>query len=333
MHSDKKNPLISVILPVYNCERYVSQAIESILNQSFSDFELLIADDGSRDQSRKIIDGYAAKDPRIIILHNNTNKGKVATVNKLFQRCQGKYLTIHDADDFSHPERFEKQIQTFVNDRRIAMCGTSFYTVNKNNVLIRENKMSDNYDEIKKNITNSSQFHGPTIIIKKNIIQSVGGLYRRFFFVAEDIDLCERIVEKYYAINLDKPLYYYRIHRKSLTKNINLYNSKRYALKDLLIRLRNERKENGIDSLWLNKKNNELSDYYKIKVLEWDRKKEIVFLDGIERNIFYFFYLDAMLLSLKWIVYQPLKYKPYTTLLYVLMKYAENYIKRIKIYL
>ena len=99
-------PEISIIIPVYNAAKYISRCIDSILNQSFEDFELIICDDGSKDDSGKIIDEYAAKDPRIIAIHQE-NKGVSATRNHALSLAKGNYIQFSDSDDWLAPNSCE----------------------------------------------------------------------------------------------------------------------------------------------------------------------------------------------------------------------------------
>ena len=108
--------MISVIMPAYNCELYVEMAIKSILEQTYKDFELLIADDASKDNTKKIIDDLAKTDSRIKTFHNESNLGYLQASNKLFEKCSGEYITFQDADDFSDVTRFEKLVKEFGND-------------------------------------------------------------------------------------------------------------------------------------------------------------------------------------------------------------------------
>ena len=134
-----KKPILSIIMPAYNAAPYIQEAIDSILNQTFTDFEFFISDDGSTDDTRRIIDSYS--DPRIKALHNTTNLGKTGTVNKLFKLTQSKFITVHDADDISHPNRFTKQIGKLVEDEELLLCGTAFCTVDSDGFILEKNQM------------------------------------------------------------------------------------------------------------------------------------------------------------------------------------------------
>ena len=217
MQCDK--PVLSVILPVFNCERFVGQAIESILNQSFIDFELLIADDGSSDGSRSIIDQYASRDPRIKVSHNLTNLGKVYTANRLFESCRGKFITVHDADDHSQRDRFQEQIDFLNANSHVLMCGTSFVIVTADDEHFRDVHMPVNFEEVCQRIFHASQFHGPTMVIRRAVLDNC--LYRPFFNgYNEDCDLAFRLIEKGPCINVDQLLYTYRIIPNSLSKTL-----------------------------------------------------------------------------------------------------------------
>ncbi len=240
------NPALSVLLPAYNAEAYISKALESILRQSYHDFEVLVADDGSEDSTRKIIDRY--EDSRIRRLHSDVNMGKVALCNYLLKQAEGDYITVHDADDWSDIERFGKQISLLANSPEIGMCGCGFRAYDSNNTLISNHVMPIDFDAIKQGIRSESQFHGPTMIFRKSILAEIGGFYR-YFTHAEDIDFSMRVVEKYRAVNLPDLLYNYRIHPESLTNSISMIDDERFINYDLINFLADQRKKKGVDSL------------------------------------------------------------------------------------
>jgi glycosyltransferase involved in cell wall biosynthesis len=213
---------LSVILPVYNTEKFVAQAIESILNQTFVDFELIIADDGSKDGSCKIVNAYAEQDDRIIISHNEINQGKVKTVNRLFEMCRGKYLTIHDADDWSELARFQIQLDFLQKFDKNVLCGSNFYSHFGSKRFIASDLQTEG-GKIIEDLGKHSQIHGPTAIFHSEIVKELGTLYRDFS-TAEDIDFILRTSEKYLVTNIPQCLYHYRIHDNSITNNLNSFN-------------------------------------------------------------------------------------------------------------
>ncbi len=117
-------PMISVVMPVYNAEKYVTEAIESILNQSYSDFEFIIIDDCSTDNSYDILHSYVSKDNRIRLFKNDMNNKLPKTLNFGISQAKGKYIARMDADDISLPERFAKQIEFMESHPEVGVCGT-----------------------------------------------------------------------------------------------------------------------------------------------------------------------------------------------------------------
>ena len=219
------NPRLSVLLSAYNAENYITEAIESILNQEFRDFELLIADDGSDDNTRLVIDSYSY-DSRVRILHNEKNEGKTITINRLFVLSRGTYVTIHDADDISLELRFQKQLDLLYSDPELVMCGCSFVSFTGHG-FESKGLMEADYAVLQKEILKESQFHGPTMIFKKEVIinELNGELFRPFFQdYNEDCDLAIRLSEVGVCSNLRDVLYRYRILPNSLSKTLTARN-------------------------------------------------------------------------------------------------------------
>ncbi|MDO5012825.1 MAG: glycosyltransferase family 2 protein, partial [Pseudomonadota bacterium] len=116
-------PRVSVLMPAYNSEKYVAQAIESILNQTFTDFEFIIINDGSTDDTPKIVREYAARDPRIKFIDNAQNQGLIAVLNQGLDLCTGEYIARMDSDDISHPERFQLQVEYLDANPNVGVIG------------------------------------------------------------------------------------------------------------------------------------------------------------------------------------------------------------------
>ncbi|WP_278686731.1 glycosyltransferase family 2 protein [Alistipes finegoldii] len=124
----EQTPLISVIMPLYNAERFVGESIENVLRQTVGDFELIVIDDASTDASAEIARAYAAKDDRIVLMHNELNSGAARTRNRALDAARGKFITFMDADDLCSPERFAKQLAFFEQHPQTDICG-SYYTM------------------------------------------------------------------------------------------------------------------------------------------------------------------------------------------------------------
>ncbi|MEP2024103.1 MAG: glycosyltransferase family 2 protein [Reichenbachiella sp.] len=215
------NPLVSVIMPAYQAAPYITQAINSILNQTHENIEVLIADDGSKDQTLKIIDSF--KDKRIKTFHNSINLGYLRTCNRLFDQCTGDYITFQDSDDWSELTRIEKQLDAFQKDPDLGLCGTIVSVVDTRGRFIRKNRKTELHEDIVSKIEINNQFGGATMMYTKEILNDIGG-YHVFFdrIASEDYDLAYRIIEKYKGYNIQESLYYYRQVENSITKTADV---------------------------------------------------------------------------------------------------------------
>ncbi len=272
------DPAISVLLPAYNAEKYAKQAVQSILHQTFTNIELLVADDGSTDCTRSVIDTF--QDDRIRTFHRDSNVGKNEICNMLLEQARGRFISVHDADDFSHPSRFDFLLRFLSNETEYAMCGSSYYTVSESGRdILEKNRMPTSSSSIQRDIQSQSQFHGPTLLIRREIIQEVGGLYRYFVF-GEDIDFTMRVVEKYKTSNLPYFLYYYRICPNSITKSVTNFSFERAVTNELRYFLADQRKLRGYDCLMVGEP----------KELEAEKRRLISNLDKlqvVERSVGY----------------------------------------------
>jgi glycosyltransferase involved in cell wall biosynthesis len=223
-------PKISVIMPIYNCEEYLKEAVESILNQTFTDFEFIIVNDGSTDKSLSILREFEQKDKRIKII-SRENKGLIYSLNEGIKLAQGKYVARMDGDDVSFPERFEKQVK-FMEDNKLAVCGTWATVIDPFGNIIKYYT----YPPVRKNkIRLYSFFHcpfiHPSVMLEKEILEKVGG-YKNYKNI-EDYELWTRIIYKNNINNIGEMLIKYRIHDNQITKN----NKKEMKLKGLFIRI------------------------------------------------------------------------------------------------
>ena len=215
---DKEMPKISVIMSVYNCEKYVREAILSILDQSFRDFEFIIINDGSTDKSRKILESI--KDERIILI-NNQNKGLTKSLNEAIKISRGEFIARMDADDISLKDRFEKQINFLNSNPDIFMCGAWADFIDKDGIFFKTYKRPITSKEIKKEIIFHNPFIHSTMMIRRNLFNKVG-LYNESFRYAQDYELWTRIVSKFKTMNLPEVLLKYRVLNESITKSKNL---------------------------------------------------------------------------------------------------------------
>jgi glycosyltransferase involved in cell wall biosynthesis len=212
-----RNPKISVLMPVYNGEKYIFYSIKSILDQSYKNFEFLIANDGSKDETLKIIKEFKKKDKRIKIINNNKNIGLTKSLNKLAKIAKGNFIARMDADDISHIERFSEQINWFKDNPKKILLGTSGIKIDEKGNIVRSlNLKSLCHKKILKKLTFNNFYLHSSTMFKKSLFLKVGG-YRRFFKYAQDYDLWCRM-SKYGLIgNLNKELVSIRFHSKSLS--------------------------------------------------------------------------------------------------------------------
>ena len=209
------SPLVSVIMPAYNAEKYIGEAIESILNQTFTDYEFIILDDASTDSTWEIIQNYAKQDARILPVKNEKNLYIAENRNKGLSLAKGKYIVWQDADDISLPTRIEKQVTLMENNPSVGICGAYIQSFNGTGMLdIR--RYAQNDADLRKNIFKFSPVAQPVAIVRKDAVDEVG-YFNPNYPPAEDIDMSFRIGEFYDFANIPEVLLKYREHPNSAT--------------------------------------------------------------------------------------------------------------------
>lgn len=202
---------ITVFIAVFNAEKYIKETIESVLNQTYKNFELLIIDDGSTDGSLEVISKY--NDPRIRFLCNSTNKGICYTRQRGLEEASGKYIAILDADDIMIPNRLELQYSFLEENLNYALCGSNAYFIDNNSKPVSHSYTTEkNKNLIKINLLLANQFINSSIMFRTETIKMIGGYIKK---TCEDYDLFVRVAEKYETTNLDEKLVKYRIHNES----------------------------------------------------------------------------------------------------------------------
>ena len=206
--------LISVLLPVYNCEQYVEKAIQSILDQTYTNFELLIIDDYSNDNSAEIINNFTKFDDRVSVIRNDDNLGITKSLNKLLSLAKGKFIARQDADDISQKERFHLQLDFLQKknldvvytrskriDNRKIIPGFSFYFPQR--IVVRYK---------------NPFIHG-TLFAKKNVINNLGGYDERFIY-SQDYKLVTDLLDQGCNIKIMRDVLY----SSNFTGNISSIN-------------------------------------------------------------------------------------------------------------
>ena len=206
--------LLSVLMPVFNSELFVAEAIESVLNQSFKDFEFLILDDASIDKSFEIIKDFENKDSRIKVFQNEKNLGVVESRNKLINLSKGKYIAWIDSDDIAINNRFETQISFLEEHQEIGLLGAWLIKCDKFGNKQQIWPMETDPKKLQVDLF----FHSPfstVVMIRRSSLPDK--LYDSRFPVAEDYDFYCRIAEKSGVANLGIPLLKYRDNFQSLS--------------------------------------------------------------------------------------------------------------------
>jgi len=244
-----EKPLVSVLMPAYNADKYIGDAIESILNQTYKKLELIIIDDCSQDNTWKIIQEYLKKDKRISAFQNKKNLYIAENRNKLLKHARGRYIAWQDADDISISDRIDKQVELLEKNPDIGIVGgyLLFYQDGK---VISTRRYDTNDKQLRKKIFRYSPVAQPAAMIRKECFDKIG-IYNLKYPPAEDIDMSFRIGEYYQFANLAKPVIKYRQYAKSAT----FQKLKKIELSTIEIRLKNARNEKyhfGITDLMYN---------------------------------------------------------------------------------
>lgn len=207
-------PALSVLMPVYNGEKYLKSAIESVLNQTYSNFEFIIVDDNSTDDTYNIAQCFAQNDSRIKLFKNLSGKGLVSALNFGIDKCSTNWIARFDADDICKPTRFEKQM-AYLNDHSdVMVLGTAFTIFDDQGTTETIFHPQHPLDVAFKFTWNTRVGH-PTVIFNKKLIESVGKYPQ---MSAEDFALFSRISFTHKIANLMEPLLLYRSHQTNKSK-------------------------------------------------------------------------------------------------------------------
>ena len=204
------NVLVSVIMPVYNMTEFVGEAIESILQQTFSDFEFIIIDDASDDGTDSVVRSYT--DERIVLVRNDSNIGNYASRNKGMQQARGKYIAIMDADDIAMPERLAKQFDYLEAHLDVLAVGTDCVFISNG----QQKKVVGSYQDILFALLDNHCFIHPSLMIRVDVLRQLNGYDERYYYSA-DYDLVCRLALRGKIENLTEPLILYRWHSSQIS--------------------------------------------------------------------------------------------------------------------
>ena len=250
-----KKPLISLIMSVYNGEDYLSEAVESVIKQTFSDWELIIINDCSTDKTGEILSGFAAKDPRIKVHTNEVNLRLPSSLNKALSLSEGKYIARMDADDICLPDRLEKQYAFMEKNPDVSLSSCRFMTL-KNGVISSGGCGGRNdASSVKALLLVTNPILHPGIIARADAIKSLG--YDKNFTCTEDMELWTRFVLAGKKVEiLSEYLMIYRLHDKQITETTlekqktEVVSIQRKYLSKLLTDLSEEQEEFYISAIY-----------------------------------------------------------------------------------
>lgn len=206
---------VSVLMPVYNTERYLALAIDSIISQTFTDWELIIVNDGSTDKSEEIVLSYT--DTRIRYIRNAENKGIIYTRNMMIEMALGTYIAFLDSDDISDASRLEYQVKFLDNHPEYALCGTWGVMIDDNGQQIGKINMPSSDEEIRCSLLFVNTFIQSSIMIRREVL--ISHPYDKAYPVAEDYELWCRLSHLYKLKNIPIQLTQYRWHGNNISKS------------------------------------------------------------------------------------------------------------------
>lgn len=212
------NPLVSVVMPLLNGNpEHLRQSIESILAQTYSNFEYIIIDDGCDDQTKSILTSYAEVDPRIILLVNSENQGVGVSLDRGLKEAKGVYFARHDSDDISQPNRLAVIIDYMQKNPHIAICGSDVDYIDMNGKLAGFHSISSTAELLKAELLLNSRICTPSTITRTSALRDVNGIPH--VRNSEDYLLFLRLIENGFSFGgINQSLLKYRINENSLTR-------------------------------------------------------------------------------------------------------------------
>lgn len=208
-------PLVSVVMSVYNAEKFLKESIDSILGQTFKNFEFIIVNDASSDNSLTIIESY--HDSRIVLINNKRNMGLTKSLNSAIGFAKGRYIARMDADDIALPQRLEKQAKMFEDDPELVLLGAEVELITKEGISFGSRGHETEPAAIRVQLLqgNGGALTHPVVMFRVDKFHEIGG-YDELFTVVEDLDLFLRLSEKGRVINLPDTLLCWRQHENSI---------------------------------------------------------------------------------------------------------------------
>ena len=214
-----RKPEISVVMAVYNVHRRdIRRSIESILGQTYKEFEFIIVDDASTNETLNIALDFAEKDQRIKVFYNDYNLGAARTRNKGIDHARGQYIAIMDADDIAHPKRFSRQVSYFEDNPKVGLLGTTYRVIDKSGKLIQAISRLETDILIRWEMLLNNPFAHSSVMFRRDLLLHLDG-YLDKYTPSEDYELFFRMSNITKMANLKEPLMYYQINPEGLSRS------------------------------------------------------------------------------------------------------------------
>ena len=210
----RKTPLVSVVMSVYNAEAYVNRAIESILSQTLTNFELIIINDASSDKTLALVRSYMRKDKRIRLINNYRNLKVAHSLNKGVSLAKTDLIARMDSDDIALPKRLETQFEFMQSHPDVVIVGTYIRIIDENQKVVSKRTYPSKSDDLKRIMLRYSPFAHPTVMFRKKVFEEFGG-YNPKMVPCEDIDFWFKAGVKYDFANIPKALLKYTLSTSS----------------------------------------------------------------------------------------------------------------------
>ncbi|EHO54404.1 glycosyltransferase, group 2 family protein [Lachnospiraceae bacterium oral taxon 082 str. F0431] len=279
---DRREPLVSIVMPIYNSETYLDEAILSIIHQTYQNWELLVINEfGSNEEGKRIINRYAAIDSRIRLIQNSERLGIAESLNEGLRQAKGEYIARMDGDDISLPKRIEKQVEFMEENKDILLCGVQVEVFGSEKW---DWKLETDSAQIRTDALFYSPCVHPTILFRRDVIDKYNIFYNKDYKASEDYDFFIRVLKFGEIANLKEILFKYRLYSTNATYMNNKIGFKIYS--DVM-----ERRFHKLEIDFSRQEVDLLSVHYSLKGLEGvEVLEKMVALDLLLKNIFYVLY-------------------------------------------
>ena len=208
-------PRVSVIVTAYNSGGYIRRTLDSLLTQTLSNFEIVVVDDGSTDGTSEVLDGYARRDSRIRVVHQQ-NAGTSTASNRAITEARAEYLAILDHDDMAAPDRLEKQVAYLDSHSRVGVLGGAMIAIDHRDRKLNLYRFPTEPAQVRSWLFRAPTINHSSTMMRRQLVEKVGG-YRKAFDIIPDVDLFLRISDHAELATLADVLVYYRVHPERVT--------------------------------------------------------------------------------------------------------------------